>query len=64
MGVANLIGLELAWLPRIGNDLSIHAALGATRGRMAQLTMTRSLAVCLTGGLAGTLLAAPPTGSC
>ncbi len=57
VGVANLIGLELAWLPRIENDLSIHAALGATRGRMAQLTMTRSLAVCLTGGLAGILLA-------
>ena len=57
VGVANLIGLELAWLPRIENDLSIHAALGATRGRMAQLTMTRSLLVCLTGGLAGTLLA-------
>ena len=57
VGVSNLIGLELAWLPRIENDLSIHAALGATRGRMAQLTMTRSLLVCLTGGLAGTLLA-------
>ena len=57
VGVANLIGLELAWLPRIQNDLSIHAALGATRGRMAQLTMTRSLLVCLTGGLAGMLLA-------
>ena len=57
VGVANLIGLELAWLPRIGNDLSIHAALGATRGRLARLTMTRSLLVCLTGGLAGMLLA-------
>ena len=57
VGVANLIGLELAWLPRIQNDLSIHAALGATRGRLAQLTMTRSLLVCLTGGLAGMLLA-------
>ncbi len=57
VGVSNLIGLELAWLPRIENDLSIHAALGATRGRMAQLTMTRSPLVCLTGGLAGTLLA-------
>ena len=57
VGVANLTGLEMARLPRLESDLSIHAAVGAARGRLVRITMARSLLVCLTGGLAGMLLA-------
>ncbi len=57
VGVANLTGLEMARLPRLESDLSIHAAVGAARGRLVRITMARSVLLCLAGGLAGMLLA-------
>ena len=57
VGVANLTGLEMARLPRLESDLSIHAAVGAARGRLVRITMARSILLCLVGGVAGMLLA-------
>ena len=57
VGVANLTGLEMARLPRLESDLSIHAAVGAAPGRLVRITMARSVLLCLAGGLAGMLLA-------
>ena len=55
--IVSRTGLELARLPAVESSLSIHAAAGAGRGRLARITMARSVLLCLAGGLMGMLLA-------
>ena len=55
IGVGNLVGLELAALPRFERELAVRAALGWGPGRLMRLMLTRTLIAGTAGGLIGTL---------
>jgi putative ABC transport system permease protein len=55
--IVNLVGLELARLPRMEAELSIRTALGGSRWRLMQLMMLKTLMVGLAGGTLGIIAA-------
>ena len=57
VGILNLVGMELAQLPRFEGELAVRAALGATRWRLVRFMLTKTMVVGLAGGVLGTLIA-------
>ncbi len=51
--IVNLTGLELARLPRWENELAVRTALGASRWRLMQLMLVKTMIVGITGGTLG-----------
>ena len=58
IGIANLIGFELARLPQFEGAMAIRAAMGASRLQLIRFVLARTLLLGLTGGVLGALLAA------